>query len=97
MWGATPQRLAQFVLHLLFQSTPPVWGATQLCAKYTEQSAISIHAPRVGGDSEIDVILMDQIISIHAPRVGGDTIEGFDGMTADISIHAPRVGGDWKI
>ena len=34
----------------LFQSTPPVWGATDYLNKTIEQTNISIHAPRVGGD-----------------------------------------------
>ena len=34
-----------------FQSTPPVWGATALAAMDLAEYYISIHAPRVGGDS----------------------------------------------
>ena len=55
-----------------FQSTPPVWGATQAPEEFYVDVYISIHAPRVGGDKQ----LLDQYgimsISIHAPRVGGD-------------------------
>ena len=36
----------------LFQSTPPVWGATCNEGRRTELAGISIHAPRVGGDSK---------------------------------------------
>ena len=34
-----------------FQSTHPVWGATQSAARTTDRIRISIHAPRVGCDS----------------------------------------------
>ena len=34
----------------LFQSTPPVWGATQDLINFFQKIEISIHAPRVGGD-----------------------------------------------
>ena len=34
---------------------------------------VSIHAPRVGGDTgEIKIRLTAMVVSIHAPRVGGD-------------------------
>ena len=33
-----------------FQSTPPVWGATEAAEKRKKLREISIHAPRVGGD-----------------------------------------------
>ena len=33
-----------------FQSTPPVWGATRKALSAGTDTAISIHAPRVGGD-----------------------------------------------
>ena len=36
----------------VFQSTPPVWGATRLKLAWKLFYAISIHAPRVGGDSK---------------------------------------------
>ena len=41
---------AMEVLRFLFQSTPPVWGATVVPIKLKEADVISIHAPRVGGD-----------------------------------------------
>ena len=36
---------------LAFQSTPPVWGATGAGQAYPGAGGISIHAPRVGGDT----------------------------------------------
>ena len=35
---------------LIFQSTPPVWGATEEHIQAQGPGEISIHAPRVGGD-----------------------------------------------
>ena len=56
---------------------------------------ISIHAPRVGGDSLIlPSTSLHLAISIHAPRVGGDDLVARIVADDDISIHAPRVGGD---
>ena len=38
----------------VFQSTPPVWGATVLPKQEPLATYISIHAPRVGGDLHLD-------------------------------------------
>ena len=35
---------------LLFQSTPPAWGATRFAPHAFDGNCVSIHAPRVGGD-----------------------------------------------
>ena len=57
----------------LFQSTLPVWGATQSQAIIMEALQISIHAPRVGSDSfGVAQTGHKRFISIHAPRVGSD-------------------------
>ena len=58
-----------------FQSTLPVWGATQHCRIQAEKKAISIHAPRVGSDKIGSSFKAVADISIHAPRVGSD--EGY--------------------
>ena len=56
-----------------FQSTPPVWGATDDLYPERYKLKISIHAPRVGGDEPTYAQLKEAgVISIHAPRVGGD-------------------------
>ena len=56
----------------IFQSTPPVWGATKPRFMLVHSVSISIHAPRVGGDFMYDEQNNEVFISIHAPRVGGD-------------------------
>ena len=59
-----------------FQSTPPVWGATPDTYDTLKEIAISIHAPRVGGDpAHPEMPGLDYPISIHAPRVGGDVVQ----------------------
>ena len=55
-----------------FQSTLPVWGATQYPGGDLGRHPISIHAPRVGSDHKCDNPRCINPISIHAPRVGSD-------------------------
>ena len=60
--------------HLQFQSTPPARGATLLSKAHNGLLAISIHAPREGGDSHFPTSRQQlHKISIHAPREGGDS------------------------
>ena len=81
---------------LEFQSTHPVWGATQSPLWLSVRERISIHAPRVGCDSGSKVNVTNHSkISIHAPRVGCDKgVFLLPPLTSRISIHAPRVGCD---
>ena len=55
-----------------FQSTLPVWGATNHLPFEIKNTKISIHAPRVGSDEMDTRIILVPKISIHAPRVGSD-------------------------
>ena len=60
---------------LLFQSTPPARGATNLLRIEKDVSVISIHAPREGGDLKSSTEVPEgETISIHAPREGGDDL-----------------------
>ena len=66
-----------FILFLLsilkFQSTPPARGATRHVRMLRQLFAISIHAPREGGDGTATLTVDGLLaISIHAPREGGD-------------------------
>ena len=78
----------------LFQSTPPVRGATT--TPYEDDGLLIFQStPPVRGATsfeELGVTLTD--ISIHAPRAGGDNISGGLRLGRIISIHAPRAGGD---
>ena len=59
--------------------------------------AISIHAPREGGDAGQPDHGGHTAISIHAPREGGDVHRSVPvRRSREISIHAPREGGDRK-
>ena len=78
-----------------FQSTLPVWGATNAGDIIPFYVGISIHAPRVGSDHSRTKGYKTGGISIHAPRVGSDDAEQDKGLKDYfISIHAPRVGSD---
>ena len=48
--GGRPIRCQACAVVTLFQSTPPVWGATIDRCELTPLLKVSIHAPRVGGD-----------------------------------------------
>ena len=61
-----------------FQSTPPARGATSARRQEVLIMAISIHAPREGGDSEEMPCVEFIKISIHAPREGGDAAWDID-------------------
>ena len=78
----------------LFQSTPPARGATSSGRAAISFAAISIHAPREGGDHIAQNGGYNRFISIHAPREGGDRRWYHDRHGSQISIHAPREGGD---
>ncbi len=80
----------------LFQSTPPVWGATAARRYGTFDRGISIHAPRVGGDTlffEGDAIA--EAFQSTPPVWGATERVVRRGSHGRISIHAPRVGGDF--
>ena len=63
------------VIRPLFQSTLPVWGATGAVLQHEFLLPISIHAPRVGSDSNAAAGRSAVfLISIHAPRVGSDLL-----------------------
>ena len=78
----------------MFQSTPPAWGATGADVVAGRGGAVSIHAPRVGGDVNQFQARRAGVVSIHAPRVGGDRKAKSHPASHGVSIHAPRVGGD---
>ena len=56
---------------LLFQSTPPMRGATSDAVLILFASSISIHAPHAGSDiGTVLVFTSEMLISIHAPPCG---------------------------
>ena len=74
----------------IFQSTRPVWGATDPYRVRFGQYQISIHAPRVGRDQGRDRVSDLGNISIHAPRVGRDYPLDYGGAyPTDFNPRAP--------
>ena len=92
--GRDVQILGRVVELRAFQSTRPVWGATDIKCARLMVLPISIHAPRVGRDHYCATAREYYAISIHAPRVGRDWRKSRCRMPRPISIHAPRVGRD---
>ena len=93
VWGATRSTLAAWSWPAWFQSTPPVWGATAQGLHRAEHRAVSIHAPRVGGDKGHLLALHKHLVSIHAPRVGGDAFDAFVSNTLQRFQSTPPVWG----
>ena len=78
-----------------FQSTPPVWGATERHGRRLLRRCISIHAPRVGGDGTSTHVGSSEETFQSTPPVWGAThAPHIQALQMLISIHAPRVGGD---
>ena len=77
-----------------FQSTPPARGATAVAVGLPLTVAISIHAPREGGDRHADGLgVDDDAISIHAPREGGDVgVSPISTAYGDFNPRPPRGG-----
>ena len=57
----------------LFQSTPPVWGATSSPSRDMILDMISIHAPRVGGDRRAARYRRTNLLFQSTPLVWGAT------------------------
>ena len=78
-----------------FQSTPPAWGATSHHVYRHTVCAVSIHAPRVGGDGLSSYDLPGCIQFQSTPPAWGATAAAEKLLTViNVSLHAPRVGGD---
>ena len=81
----------------VFQSTPPVWAETVQIHFFRQNSIISIHSARVGGDKGGLLDTESIHISIHSARVGGELPICFYPVNDRlISIHSARVGGDLR-
>ena len=79
----------------VFQSTRPVWGATNTAPARRAASPISIHAPRVGRDRRA-VSVNNPGIHFNPRAPCGARLKHPPGKrdSSEISIHAPRVGRD---
>ena len=84
-WGATSCSVSPDAARRSVSIHAPAWGATlRPCdAARRVGDRVSIHAPRVGGDSaHRRRSAIDAPVSIHAPRVGGDAAH--DGLQTRI-------------
>ena len=72
--GATAGANQAVNAYLQFQFTHPGRGATSLALKLLTPTAVSIHAPREGCDSNCYTNCYTKSVSIHAPREGCDQI-----------------------
>ena len=73
----------------IFQSTPPVRGATKLRRGYYCTYEISIHAPRAGGDLALNIFSQERMAFQSTPPVRGAT--GIpDGVMQHVHDFNPR-------
>ena len=72
-----------------------MWGATVPNRLTWQHWKISIHAPRVGSDKEVIMIMSKRSTFQSTLPVWGATITASSLLVGfHISIHAPRVGSD---
>ena len=78
---------------IIFQSTPPVRGATQTTDNNLRAIMISIHAPRAGGDHISSTV--GAVINHFNPRppCGGRLLEGYGGLGINGFQSTPPVRG----
>jgi len=81
----------------MFQSTLPVWGATQHLDTPPSRQSFQSTLPVWGATHRIAYCVQRVLVSIHAPRVGSDFIGQGAHLCPKVSIHAPRVGSDNKM
>ena len=65
---------AKLITAVIFQSTLPVWAATELQNTLVDEQSISIHAARVGSDHPYQNCQKLHLISIHAAHAGSDRL-----------------------
>ena len=81
---------------IIFQSTPPAWGATMGYSVYAEKDGISIHAPRMGSDNDKRFRFCSAKCEFQStlPAWGATNRGSRFSSSHKISIHAPRMGSD---
>ena len=78
---------------LTFQSTPPVWGATEQDVYRAHMDAISIHAPRAGGDDNYNQAVAATKQFQSTPPVRGATVDAFSQNSIMLFQSTPPVRG----
>ena len=85
-------------LILVFQSTPPEWGATFRLPFIGPYCNVSIHAPRVGSDLRLFSTSQTKTCFNPRPPSGERRVKRPGGPACPaVSIHAPRVGSDFML
>ena len=93
--GATADSSSLLGMVVVFQSTPPARGATILyLVLRSVHAAISIHAPREGGDRpSVNPQCIAVTISIHAPARGATASGSTQGATSTTFQSTPPARG----
>ena len=93
--GERPEGAPALSIKLKFQSTLPVWGATNRSVRKPTHHQISIHAPRVGSDElHRERAACRRYFNPRSPCGERQFEELSMARNLNISIHAPRVGSD---
>ena len=81
----------------IFQSTPPVRGATNTLTNVARELGISIHAPRAGGDRPGDLLFIEGTKFQSTPPVRGATSPLLTGSCGNRNFNPrPPCGGRQK-
>ena len=92
--GGDDARIQSLQPFVKFQSTPPVWGATDAYLLIISKRGDFNPRPPCGGRQYLICFLSDCFaISIHAPRVGGDGNGVLNGLGALSFQSTPPVWG----
>ena len=78
--------------NFVFQSTPPARGATYVCILPRQGGAISIHAPREGGDAAVFTVAVALTNFNPRPPRGGRLVSGHRRAAAIHFNPRPREG-----
>ena len=81
----------------MFQSTRPVWGATQLYRRFAGIGEFQSTRPVWGATFPNTTTGSEKQFQSTRPVWGATPFRLFDRPHVDVSIHAPRVGRDSTI
>ena len=86
------------MISVCFNPRPPRGGRRVPGYKVISTEAVSIHAPRVGGDQDaICAAIANKSFNPRPPRGGRLCAIALRPREIAVSIHAPRVGGDTAV
>jgi len=91
--GSDRMRIMRRADTLMFQSTPPVWGATSSDMVINRRGDVSIHAPRVGSDQMQDEFWQEVGSFNPRPPCGERPSTSIQTLTLDTFQSTPPVWG----